>query len=195
MSHIQSTCVVSLLVKYVEHFVCLYHSTVDSFHQGQLSIAAINRLQIAVRVPLFWCISAELAQFARWSDEQGMKLIQMWLNKGSSKPATWQSLVAMLASVKELASLSEKVKGFLTQREEKFIDLSKEVEDFQAIFQTKRGGGEGAKIDGLERAEEGREEGKDLVSSLKEQLQETNKMLGMKLNECQEEVQSMRGCM
>ena len=188
--------------------VCLYHSTVDSFHQGRLSIAAINRLEIAVRVPLFWCISAELAQFARFlqmevyrspvSDEQGMKLIQMWLSKGSSKPATWQSLVAMLASVKELASLSEKVKGFLTQREEKFIDLSKEIEDFQAISQTKRGGGEGAKIDGLERAEEGGEEGKDSVSSLKKQLQgikETNKMLGMKLNECQEEVQSMRGCM
>ena len=164
------------------------------------------RLQYAVRVPLFWCISARLAQFAHFlnmivyrspvSEEQGQRLIDSWLHKGSSTPATWQSLVEMLASVEELASLSEKVKGYLTQKEKKFIDLSKEIEVFWAKSQKKRGG-EKNNNDGLERTEE-REEGDDSVSRLKKQLQgmkETITMLAMKLNECQEEVQSMRGCM
>ena len=197
------------MVKFImAYFVWLYLSAVDSFQKGRLSIPAIMRLQYAVRVPLFLFISAQLAQFAHFlkmtvyrspqSEEQGKTFIEMWLNRKSSTPATWQSLVEMLASVKVLASLSEKVKGFLTQKEKKFIDLSKEIEVFWANKCPKKRVGERAKNDGLERAEEEREEGEDSVSRLRKQLQGMKKtitMMAMKLHECQEEVQSMRGCM
>ena len=87
-----------------------------------------------MNVPLFQCIDARLAKFAQFLDMErgwsGKDLIVNWLNGGSSMPPTWQSLVDMLASVEELASLSKKLKLFLTQGERKAIDLSKEVESF-----------------------------------------------------------------
>ena len=170
-------------------WVCLYFSADESFQRGRLSIRAFELLQYALSAPsLYQCIGARRIRFATslrlknddvdmyhlshylkkscTHEESGSILIQMWIDGLSPKPATWQSLVKVLASIEELASLGRIIEDLLTKPEK----------------------GNTTKIVGEEAVVTGK--AGVYVSSLKEQLQEArdaNKVLKMESQQRMEE--------
>ena len=96
---------------------------VDSFPDGQLSVAALECFQYATGVQLFLNIGTEWQQFSNLigmtysplpqsPEERGRDLTKKWLEGKSKKSATWKSLVETLARLKETSSIAIAISNF-----------------------------------------------------------------------------------
>ena len=155
------------------------------------------RLQYAINVPLFQRIGAERMKFSNslrikvaevdeyssppWSnfperadEKRGKILVKYWIDRLSPVPATWRSLMKVLASVEELASLSKTVEDCLTDMKTRIVDRVGEEEVVKEKIVT-------------------------CESSLEDQLhelREANKVLEMESQQqIKEEVQSRHVCL
>lgn len=126
-----------IIAEYLTLIHCLHITVVrptgDILQNDQLNISALECLQHMVKMPLFQSIGAKWQYFAvslemtqdlqtqikqqGSNTERGRAVISMWLKGELSKPATWSSLVKVLASSKglnrTLAKLADAIERFV----------------------------------------------------------------------------------